>query len=140
MPITLGAEVPGLFAQEFGNTAKNDALDHHLTVKVVVYVQPTHPLNGDAVQNNPAALVIHFPTFNDARNIGSRWCGGYVKVDVGKVGGPESAQVVDRVCDRDEKSVYATAEAWEVRSGGWPAHAATVTIAGESAVGHERRK
>src|SRR5665647_2640301 len=84
--------------------------------------------------------MIHFPAFDDARNIGSGWGCYHVKVHVGQFFGPQSSKVVDRVGDGHEESVDATTQLGEVWTGDGAAHATPMTISVEAAMRHRARK
>ena len=140
MAVALRAKIPGLFTQQLSNPAKDDALDHHLAVKVIVDVEPAHALNRDAVQHDSTTLVIYFPAFDDTGYIRSRRRRRDVKVHVREFVGPEAAEVVDRVGDRHKERVDAAAQARKMRPRYGATHAPAVTIAVEAAVGNGTRK
>lgn len=140
MSVAFGAKVPRLFTEKLGHTTKNHALDHHLTVQVIIHVKAAHALNGDSVQDDAATLVIDFPPLNNALDISSGWGRCDIKVHISEFVGPQPTKVVNGVRNRDKEGVCPATETRKVRARHWTAHSPTVTVTVETAIGRGARK
>lgn len=108
--VAIGPQIPGIFAEEFGYGAKHDTFHHHLTVQGVIAVQLTHPLDGDAVQNDAPILVVDHPSLNDTVDLNAVRGRGNLKVHVRQLISPHTAQVVHRVGDGHHESLAAATQ------------------------------
>ena len=61
MPKTIRREIPGIFAEEFRDGAKNAAFDQHSPMQIVDPMQMSEPLDRESKENNAALPRQDYP-------------------------------------------------------------------------------
>ena len=87
-------EIPRVLAEQFRYRPKDATLHHHPTVKVVVAVKSSKPLDREPKQDYALLLGKHLPPLHPARpSRGGRYPGN-LEVDISELIRPEFAKIL----------------------------------------------